>query len=214
MMTNWVTVSSFATAGGTLVLAMATFASVRSANRAARTTGLTSPANLRPVLVPSRSQDPAEEITWPDGHRAGVAGGRAAVEVGDANIYLALSLRNVGSGIAVVHGWWGSGQRRLADTEHAGPDEFRMQTRDTFVTPGDISVWQGAIGDETDPLYAHLTEAVGARQPISIELLYGDHEGGQRAISRFVLVPRRADDELAWFCSVVRHWNLDGPDPR
>jgi len=34
--TDWVTISSLATAGGTLVLALATFASVRSANRSAR----------------------------------------------------------------------------------------------------------------------------------------------------------------------------------
>ena len=35
-MADWVTISSLATAGGTLVLAMATFASVRSANQSAR----------------------------------------------------------------------------------------------------------------------------------------------------------------------------------
>ena len=32
-MTDWTTIASLATAGGTLVLALATFASVRSANR-------------------------------------------------------------------------------------------------------------------------------------------------------------------------------------
>ena len=35
-MADWVTISSLATAGGTLVLAVATFSSVRSANRSAR----------------------------------------------------------------------------------------------------------------------------------------------------------------------------------
>ena len=35
-MTDWATVASLATAGGTLVLAVATFASIRSANRSAR----------------------------------------------------------------------------------------------------------------------------------------------------------------------------------
>jgi len=33
---NWVTISSLATAAGTMILAVATFASVRSANNAAR----------------------------------------------------------------------------------------------------------------------------------------------------------------------------------
>ena len=35
-MADWVTISSLATAGGTLVLAVATFSSVKSANRSAR----------------------------------------------------------------------------------------------------------------------------------------------------------------------------------
>ncbi len=35
-MTDWVTISSLATAGGTLVLAVATFSSVKSADRSAR----------------------------------------------------------------------------------------------------------------------------------------------------------------------------------
>ena len=35
-MTDWVTISSLATAGGTLILAVATFSATRSANRSAR----------------------------------------------------------------------------------------------------------------------------------------------------------------------------------
>jgi len=42
-------------------------------------------------------------------------------------------------------------------------------------------------------------------------VLYGDHEGGQHTISRFSLAPK--DDGL-WSATVVRHWNLDRPDPR
>jgi hypothetical protein len=45
-----------------------------------------------------------------------------------------------------------------------------------------------------------------------IDILYGDHEGGQRAIARFSVSDwphvegKRAD--------VVRYWNVDGDDPR
>jgi len=35
-MTDWSTIASFATAGGTLVLAGATFSAIRSSNRSAR----------------------------------------------------------------------------------------------------------------------------------------------------------------------------------
>jgi len=48
--TDWPTISSLATAGGTLVLGVATFASVRSGNRAARTAERALQVGLRPVL--------------------------------------------------------------------------------------------------------------------------------------------------------------------
>jgi hypothetical protein len=41
-------------------------------------------------------------------------------------------------------------------------------------------------------------------------VLYGDHEGGQRVISRFIVTPH---DER-WLASVARYWNLDRKDPR
>src|SRR5205823_4670976 len=72
---DWVTISSLATAGGTLVLAIATFASVRSANRAARTAERSLLEGLRPVLVTSRLQDPPEKIVFVDEHWVQVPGG-------------------------------------------------------------------------------------------------------------------------------------------
>ena len=48
-------------------------------------------------------------------------------------------------------------------------------------------------------------------QAFSVDLLYGDHEGGQPAISRFNLVP---EGDGSWFCTVVFHWTLEGTDPR
>jgi hypothetical protein len=40
---------------------------------------------------------------------------------------------------------------------------------------------------------------------IAVDVLYGDHELGQRSITRFALTPR--DDR--WIASVSRHWNVD-----
>jgi hypothetical protein len=209
-MTDWATVSSFATAGGTLVLAVATFASVRSANAAARTSERALEARLRPVLMSSRLQDPVEKITWADQHFSKVGGGRGSVDVTDDAIYLAMPLRNVGAGIAVLHSWhvvpsW-EGSR-----PHAEPEEFRAQTRDLYVPPGDVGFWQGAIRETTDPVADPLRAAIAARQRIQVDLLYSDHEGHQRTISRFGLIPA---GDGAWLCTVSRHWNLDRPDPR
>jgi hypothetical protein len=46
---------------------------------------------------------------------------------------------------------------------------------------------------------------------VTIDLLYGDHEGGQRMISRFAL---SATPKGSWLAVVGRHWNLDRPNPR
>ena len=65
-MADWVTISALASAGGTLVLAGVTVASVRSANRAARVAEQTLLAGQRPLLVPSRADDPAVKVGFQD----------------------------------------------------------------------------------------------------------------------------------------------------
>jgi hypothetical protein len=65
--------------------------------------------------------------------------------------------------------------------------------------------------DPDDPAYAEAREAILQRHSITIDLLYGDHEGGQRTITRIALLPR---GENEWIASVARHWNLDRADPR
>ncbi len=211
-MADWVTISSLATAGGTLVLAEATFASVRSANRSARVAERALQVGLRPLLVPSKLEDALIKVLWVDGHFARLEGGRACVEVADGVMYLAMSLRNVGSGMAVIHGWHPAARGLRADEPHAEPGQFRAQTRDLYVPPGDVGFWQAAFRDPAEPGYAELCEAIQERRRLTVELLYGDHEGGQRMVSRFALTP--AGDGSVWLSSVGRHWNLDRPDPR
>ena len=77
---DWVTISALATAAGTLVLALATFAAVRSANRNAITSERAFSAALRPVLVTARSEDPEQRLGFVDGRWLRVQGRRAAVE--------------------------------------------------------------------------------------------------------------------------------------
>lgn len=221
MGTDWASIASFATAGGTLVLGVATFVSVRSANRMARTAERALQVNeralqinLRPLLVPSRTEDTSQKIRWADDHWARLAGSAATVEFVDGNIYLAISLRNVGSGIAVIHGWWASIDPLVVASGHAGLEQFRMQTRDLYLPTGDASFWQGVIRDSSDPDYAGLTKVIKDSQPFTIELLYGDHEGGQRTITGFGIIPRQDGEEVRWIPSAGRHWNLDRPDPR
>jgi hypothetical protein len=210
---DWATISALATAGGTLVLAAATFSSVRSANRSARATERALLAGIRPVLVPSRLQDPPEKIGFADDHWLKVDGGRAAAEVTAEVVYLAVALRNVGNGLAVLDRWDFYADRQTGDQaqHHRPPEEFRRLTRDLYVPAGDLGFWQGAFRDPTDPVFAAATAAIAQRQPVTVDLLYGDHEGGQRTISRFTLLP---GGDGSWLTAVSRHWNLDRADPR
>ena len=218
MSVDWATISELATAGGTLVLAVATFASVRSANRAARAAEESLLDGLRPLLVNSRIQDPPEKISFSDRHWVRVPGGHGAVEVSDDAVYLALALRNVGRGMAVLQGWaaepslvW-SPQR----PDHAPLGGFRRLTRDLYVPAGDFGFWQGAIRDSADPLFTRLREACLSEEGLTIEILYGDADGGQREITRFGMIPGKDPDsgERTWYAVTARHWSLDRADPR
>jgi hypothetical protein len=210
-MTDWATISALVTAAGTLVLAVATFASVRSANRSARIAERALQVGLRPLLMPSRLEDPTQKIRWVDEHWARVEGGRASVEVAEGNIYLAMSVRNAGNGIAVLQAWHIDTEFMSAGRSPPERDQFRPHTRDLYIPAGDTGFWQAALRDPNDDLYPGLLGVMQRWQAFTIDVLYGDHEGGQRTISRFAIAPAR---DSQWLCSVVRHWNLDRPDPR
>jgi len=205
--THWATIASFATAGGTLVLAVATFSSVRSANRAARVAETSFRIGLRPVLASSRVEDPPQRIMFGDRHWVTLEGARAAVEVSDGVVYLAMLVRNVGNGMAVIEAWKPSGVLMRDEWGHV--EEFRPQTRDLWVPPSDVAFWQGALRDETEREYEQVREGVRNGE-LTIDLLYRDHEGGQRTMSRFSLVRRDGEDqEGGWWASLTRHHNID-----
>ena len=215
-MADWVTISSLATAGGTLVLAAATFASVRSANRAARVAEESLLQGIRPLLMPSRPDDAPIKVGFVDDHMVRVPGGGGTAEVTADAIYLTISLRNVGNGIAVLHGWRVQLSHDLTHLQKSPPlDAFRRLMRDLYVAAGDVAFWQGAYRDPTDPEVGEVSARIAARERLVIDLLYGDHRGGQRVISRFSLLPRGdTEADSGWFATVARHWNVDRPDPR
>jgi hypothetical protein len=214
------TIASLATAGGTLVLAIATFSSTRSANRAARVSEQALNVGLRPLLFNARPQDPAQKVGFIDDHWLVLHDGLAAVQESDGNLYLAMPLRNVASGIAVLHGWHAWTRRAAGETPPPTPpdiEDFRRLQRDLYVPAGDVSFWQAALRDPEDPLYQPLLDAIRRRTAVSVDILYGDHEGGQRTITRFLLTPRAhagEEEPWLWLCSTSRHWNLDRADPR
>jgi len=214
--TDWATIASLATAGGTLVLAGATFAAIRSASRSARisehvarTAERSLLAGQRPLLVNSRLQDPAQKMQYPEGKWLTADGGTAALEVTGDAVYLAVSIRNVGTGLAVLHGWHvGAGMR--TGRSHPPLEEFTTQNLDIYVAPGDNGLWLSALRDPAAGVFQTVAGAVNASQPLAVDLLYGDFEGGQRVITQFSL--RHANER--WLAQATRHFNVDRPDPR
>ena len=135
LMVDWATIASLATAGTTLVLAFATFASVRSGNRTARAAERSLQISLRPLLTPSRLDDPAQKVGFADSHWVHVPGSGGVAEVTADAIYLAMSLRNSGNGIAVLHGWSFTPDPQMGVPEHTDVADFRRIAAEVVSRP-------------------------------------------------------------------------------
>lgn len=124
------TVAELGTALGTLVLALATFAAVRSGNRSTLLTERSLLAAIRPLLVNSRLLDDDQKVGFVDDHWVTVKGGRATAEAEQDVIYLTISLRNVGTGLAILNGWRFFEERPRLGVDPMAPslDEFHRLT--------------------------------------------------------------------------------------
>ena len=140
-----------------------------------------------------------------------VPGHGGAVRFANDNIYMAIALRNGGSGIAVIHGWYAAVRDRVGD-DPPSVEDFRRQQLDLYIPAGDTGFWQGAIRDSADPAYESVRAAVETGNRVIVDVLYGDHEGGQRTITRFAISdwPEVQGERT----QVLRHWNVDRHDPR
>jgi hypothetical protein len=207
------------------VLAVATFSSVKSANRSARVAERALLVGMRPVLIPSREDDPLERIRFGDGQLVQVPGHGGTAELHNDVVYLGLGVRNGGNGLAVIHGWRARA-RHDPGTPGAGRsaeepdlDEFRAQQLDIHIPAGDSGFWQGAMRDPAMPGYDEVRRSLQRGGGVEVDLLYGDHEGGQRTIARFVIAPWPSDDDRPAMANpmraiVIRYWAIDGQGPR
>jgi hypothetical protein len=217
---DWQTISSVTSAGCTVLLAGVTLLTVRSAERSARSAERSLQHGIKPVLIASHLDDRVERIAWGDDHWIKLGGGKAYVDVVGDVIYLAMSLRNVGPGLAVLHSWlpqprhgdvWPRTEGVLRRPEVA---DFRAHTRMIYVPAGDLALWQGALRDPSEPLHKELRTLIADRERFDIDVIYSDHEGGQCSIGRFAVTPREVisshdpSDNATWTVAMVRHWVL------
>jgi len=175
-MADITTIAELGTAAGTLILAVATFGSVRSANRAARVAERSLQIGLRPLLVESRREDPPEPAMFGSGKVLMPGNGLATVEHDGEDIVMAIPLRNVGAGMAILHGWHivGGWHRTRLETN---PDlqEFRQQLRDLYVPPSDTGFWQAGIRSPDDSYRSAVEAALaGEEEGFSVFLAQPD----------------------------------------
>lgn len=232
-MIDW---AGWGTSIGTLVLAGATFAAIRSSNRSARSAERSARiaertllAGLRPLLVVARPSDPAQQVQFADGRVIEMTSGEAVFSPHAEVIYLALPLRNVGSGIAHLQGYRlepetqdrvrqdprGPARHRRGDP---APElaNFGDQQRDLYIAPGEAGFWQAALRDPADPAFEQSQRAHESRGRLTVDLLYGDLEDSQATITRFVVLP---GPDQTWRCDTAHHWRYPlepppGPTPR
>ena len=133
---NWTTIAELGTVAGTLVLAFATFASVRSGNRTARLSERSLLEGIRPLLLPSRLQDIEQKVGFTDDHWIHLPGGHGAAEIGKDAIYLAIAIRNVGPGLAVLNAWKLYPDRFDLGGERPDLDGFRRREPRHLPGPG------------------------------------------------------------------------------
>ena len=207
-MADAATIASFATAGGTLVLAIATFVSTRSANRSARVAERALELNLRPVLIPAHETDTADRVTFGDREVLQLRGGFASVEVRGENLYFAALLRNVGAGLGVLNAWWIDADAERDVEARPDPDDFVAQQRHLYVPPGDVGYWQGAIreGDRDRGDAPRIRAAIETSGRLALFLRYSDQIGGHDTLTRYSLMP---DENGDWLFGIGRHWSLD-----
>ena len=215
-MADAATIAQIATAGGTLVLALATFSSIRASNRSVKLAERSLLAAQRPVLIPSREDDLPETVRFGDGVTLRVSGHGGMVKLHDDQLYMALALRNGGSGLAVIHGWHVLAENASLGMPPPAIEEFRPQQRDLYIPADQTGFWQARIRERDDPAHGPMRARVESGERVMIDVLYGDYEGQQRTIARFSMIGglTQDSDDPSQRAEVIRYWDVDGTGGR
>jgi hypothetical protein len=127
------------------------------------------------------------------------------LEHDDGVVYMSASLRNVGTGLGLLRGWYVWPDAAIGLRDHVETDQFRSQIRDLLIPAGGFGLWQGALRHDDEEIHGAMRDVIANPRIFMLDLLYTDHLGEQPAISRFSIAPT---GEGRWVCSATRHWDL------
>jgi hypothetical protein len=169
-MTDW---AAWGTSVGTLVLAGATFAAVRSSNRSARIAERSLLAGLRPALTTPRRDDPPVQVQFADGRVFDTGWADALVRRENGVLYLAIRRRNGGAGGAHLVAYRLESEpahraaqdprglaRHLRGDPPPDPASFTEHQRDLYIAAGDLGHWQAALRDPARKTLGAATSAI------------------------------------------------------
>lgn len=149
-----------------------------TAQEQTRISQLTLDAQIRPVLIDVPLDLAIEQPLFYPGRDEPVTGHRGAVHVGagDREVVVSLPLRNAGAGLAMIRGVG----IRLAVASPTPP----VMIQPANMPPGEDGriTFRATPGDAA---FAPLSQAIQARQSLSIEVGYSDLTGQQYTLSRF-----------------------------
>ena len=175
------------------MLAVATFCSVRSANRSARVAELSLLAGSAAGADPLAGGRPARAGAFRRRQTLDVPGHGGGGRGRRRRVYLAIALRNGGSGLAVIHGWQAAAaasrprSASTADRASASLEEFPPPAaRSVHPRRRHRLLAGGAARSARSRVRPRCATRSRGGERVRIDLLYGDHEGGQRTIVRSV----------------------------
>jgi hypothetical protein len=156
-------------------------------------------------------------VQFADGQTFPVGGRHALVHKETGVIYLAIPLCNVGTGLAVLRGYRLQGETASDVTQD--PRGVAQHRRGDLAPPAAVLLaaaagpadqrkpgrfLAGALRDPATPLYKEIALAVDTGGRMTVDVMYGDHAGGQPSVTRFVMLPEAG----SWRCDATRYWSL------
>ena len=190
-MADSATIASYATAAGTLVLAVATFSAVRSSNRFSPHRRRVTPHQHAPTAHPvAVSTTPSKGCCGIHHHAAHINGRTPSSRKTAGSSIWRSDCETLVQVLPCSTGGTRCPIRRSKTCPTPQAEDFRRLTIDLYIPAGGSGYWEAAVREPDDPLRPGFMRALTERHPFMIDILYGDQQGRQRTISRYLSCPQ------------------------
>lgn len=164
--------------------------------------------NLLPIMVPARPDGRKRVARFTLEKHVTIRNADTYAEFDGDGVCLAVCLRNIGSGVAVLKGFDASPNDSAEPASYDVPSlsRFASALHALYLGPGDaayLAIFTSLDSSRTDA-YEVVQETVPNGASLLLDLVYTDHSGGQLTISRLEL--EWATDVDRYVAKVARYW--------